>query len=131
MPESQNTWKSDVITEIMAPFAFIPVRVGEKFRIVLGICAGGGEYFRYIICDNTEQLLSCMREFQKIAKSSGEMLPIPEDQTKTNCISQMLCDDGQKYHGDQLNTIEALLRMEEDSFTPWNGDVSILRPDDV
>ena len=56
---------------------------------------------RYIICNGVGQFLECLSRFYKIAKDSGEMLPMPEDHAKTSCISQMLCDDGQEYHGEQ------------------------------
>lgn len=118
-----------MVTEITAPFAFIPVRIGESFRILLGKYTGEDWYSRYIICNGVGQFLECLSRFYKIAKDSGEMLPMPEDHAKTSCISQMLCDDGQEYHGEQYNPIEGLLRAEESVFTPWNGDVSLLHLD--
>ena len=83
----------------------------------------------YIICNGVGQFLECLSRFYKIAKDSGDMLPMPEDHAKTSCISQMLCDDGQEYHGEQYNPIEGLLRAEESVFTPWDGDVSLLHLD--
>ena len=129
MPKHQNGGKSDMVTEITAPFAFIPVRIGESFRILLGKYTGEDWYSRYIICNGVGQFLECLSRFYKIAKDSGEMLPMPEDHAKTSCISQMLCDDGQEYHGEQYNPIEGLLRAEESVFTPWDGDVSLLHLD--
>lgn len=32
-----------------------------------------------------------------------------------------------EYHGGQYNPIEGLLRAEESVYTPWNGDVSLLK----
>lgn len=84
MPKGKNSSKNDMLIKISAPYAFITVRVGEDFRILLGKFGTPDEYYRYIVCHGVEQFLECLREFYQIAKDSGEMLPAPEDGDKTN-----------------------------------------------
>lgn len=127
MQKGKNSGKNDILTRISAPFAFIAVRVGEDFRILFGKLGTPDAYSRYVVCHGVDQFLECLREFYKIAKVSGEMLPAPEDHDKTRCISQMLQDDGEEYHEGQYNPIEGLLRAEDTEFTLWNGDVSLLK----
>lgn len=127
MRDIKNGSKNDIVTRISAPYFFIVVRIGEDFRVWLGKCGTPDEYFRYIICKGAEQFRECLKAFYRIAKDSGEMLPKPEDHTKTACISQMLDDDGLEYHEGQYNPIEGLLRVEENTFTLWNGDLSLLK----
>ena len=79
------------------------------------------------MCRGVDQFLDCLEKFYEIAKASGEMLPVPEDPGMTRCISQMLQDDGEEYHGEQYNAIEGLLRAKESIFTLWNGDVLLLK----
>lgn len=129
MPNGKNGGKNDIVTRISSPFAFIVVRVGEDFRIILGKFGTPDEYSRRILCKGAEQFLECLKIFYKIAKSDGEMLPRPKDHAETACISQMLWDDGLEYHEGQYNPIEWLLQADESDFTPWNGDKSLLRPD--
>lgn len=128
MRDIKNGSKNDIVTRISAPYTFIAVRIGESFRILLGKIGTPDEYFRYIICKGAEQFQECLKEFYKVAKDSGEMLPKPKDHTKTVCLSQMLSDNGMEYHGGQYNPIEGLLRAEESMFTLWNGDVSLFKP---
>lgn len=128
MPGGRNTGKSDAVTDICLPYGFVPVRIGETFRIVCGKFAGSGQYSRFISCHGWKQFLECLDEFKKITKSSGEMLQRSDDPETTNCISQMLWDDGREYHDGRYNVIEGLLTATDDAFTPWTGDVSVLYP---
>lgn len=127
MPKSRNSSKNTMLIKIMTPYSFVAVRVGEDFRILLGRFGMPDEYSRYIMCHGADQFLECLQKFYKIAKDSGEMLPVPENPDMTRCISQMLQDDGEEYHEGQYNPIEGLLRAEDTEFTLWNGDVSLLK----
>lgn len=126
MLKSENASKRDIFTRISAPFAFIVVRVEKSFRILLGKFGTPDEYACYIICNGVKQFLECLDAFYKVAKASGEMLPVPEDHSKTNRISQMLQDDGLEYHDGKYNPVEGLLRADNSEFTPWSGDLQCI-----
>ena len=126
MERTKNNSKRDLIVQINYPYFFIPVRVGGNFRVLCGKINGEDVTIRRVICHGVDELLDFLRQFRDTAKSSGEMLPRPEDRTKTACLSQMLMDDGREYHGDQFNIIEGLLQANDDEFTPWTGDVAAI-----
>ena len=65
--------------------------------------------------------MDCLKAFKEAVKQNGDMLPRPEDQTVTNCVAQMLVDDGELYQNGKYNPIEQLLRADSNEFTPWNG----------
>ena len=127
MPKKENGGKSDVVTELYLPYAFIPVRMGENIRVLCGKFAGEGQYSSFISCNGWKQLLECLDWFKRTAKASGEMFQRTDDTNRTNCISQMLYDDGQEYHDGQYNAIEGLLRAEKSTFTPWDKDLPSLK----
>lgn len=122
MKTADNSAKRDLVVQISFPYFFVPVRVGDKFRILCGKIDGEDITIRRVICQGVDALLDCLRQFRDLAKNSGEMLSRPEDRTKTTCLSQMLMDDGREYHGDQFNIIEGVLRATDDEFIPWTGD---------
>ena len=128
MERAKNNSKNNLIVQINFPYFFIPVRVDDSFRVMCGKVDGEDVIVRRIICRDVDSFLDCLRKFRDVAKSSGEMLPIPEDRTRTVCISQMLIDDGREYHGKQYNVIEALLRASDDEFTAWDGDITMVFP---
>lgn len=126
MEGTKNDSKNNLIVQINLPYFFVPVRIGNNFRILCGKINGENVIIRRVICHGVNELLDFLRQFRDTAKSSGEMLPKPEDRTKTACLSQMLMDDGREYHGDQFNIIEGLLQANDDEFTPWTGDVAAI-----
>ena len=126
MERTKNNSKRDLIVQINYPYFFIPVRVGGNFRVLCGKINGEDVTIRRVICHGVDELLDFLRQFRDTAKSSGEMLPRPEDRTKTACLSQMLMDDGREYHGDQFNIIEGLLQANDEEFIPWTGDVAAI-----
>lgn len=124
MPQKIKSGKSDIITEIMLPYVFIPVRIGESFRILCGKVNGEDINAKYVRCHGVDELLDFLKKVRDFANDSGEMLPKPEDPTKTACLSEMLIDDGKEYHGNQFNIVEGLLQLNDDAFIPWAGDIT-------
>lgn len=126
MKTADNSAKRDLVVQINLPYFFVPVRVGDRFKILCGKIDGEDITIRRVICHGVDALLDCLRQFRDLAKNSGEMLSRPEDRTKTTCLSQMLMDDGREYHGDQFNIIEGLLRATDDEFIPWTGNTAAI-----
>lgn len=126
MEGAKNDSKHDMVVQIDLPYFFIPVRVGDNFRVMCGKVDGDDITIRRVICHDVDALLDCVRKFRDLAKNSGEVLPRPEDRTKTTCLSQMLLDDGREYHGEQFNIIEGLLRATDDEFISWTGDAAAI-----
>lgn len=123
MPKETNASKNNLVTKINKPFYFVPVHVDALFRIE----CGRGYNSRRISCGSAEELLECVKCFYATAKASGDMLPSPDDPALTNCVSKMLRDDGREYdQSGEQNEIEAIIRADASSFTPWNGDFSWL-----
>lgn len=122
----KNGSKRDLTVQINLPFFCIPVRLGNNYRVLCGKINSENVVIRRAICHGVDELLDFLRQFRDTAKSSGEMLPRPEDRTKTACLSQMLMDDGREYHGDQFNIIEGLLQANDDEFIPWTGDIAAI-----
>ena len=120
MKGTDNTSKRDMVVQISVPYFFIPVRVGENYRIMCGKIDKENEVVCRIICHGTDELLDFLKKFRNFAKESGDMRPREKDRTKTACLSEMLIDDGYEYHGDQFNVIEGLLQADEDLFTPYS-----------
>lgn len=124
MEGGKNDSKNNSVVQINLPYFFIPVRVGDTFRTLCGKVNGEDVTAQRVICHGVDELLDFLRKFRDFAKSSGAMLPRPEDRTKTACLSQMLIDDGREWHGDQYNPIEELLRVNDDELIPWRGDIT-------
>lgn len=124
MEGRKNNSKNNSVVQINLPYFFIPVRVGDTFRTLCGKVNGEDVIAQRVICHGVDELLDFLRKFRDFAKSSGAMLPRPEDRTKTSCLSQMLIDDGREWHGDQYNPIEGLLRVNDDELIPWRGDIT-------
>ena len=123
MPKETNASKKDLVTMINKPFYFVPVHVDSLFRIE----CGQGYNNRRITCSSADELLKCVKCFYDTAKASGDMLPPSDDPALTNCVSQMLRDDGREYEpSGKPNGIEAIIRADASSFTPWDGDFSWL-----
>ena len=128
MADKSNHAKLDSVTGIMLPYVFLPVKVGNEFRVLCGKADYsavsddyGLESLQMISCRGIEQFLDFLKAFKETIKQNGDMLPRPEDQTVTNCVAQMLVDDGELYHDEKYNPIEQLLRADSSDFTPWNG----------
>lgn len=124
-----NGGKSDIVTEIMLPYVFLPVRVGNTFRVLCGRAkhhADTNDYdlttLKMIVCQGVNEFFEFVREFKKAAETNGDMSERPNDHSLTNCAVQMFADDGQEYHDNIYNPIEMLLRAGEDEFESWNGD---------
>lgn len=125
MEGAKNSSKNNLVVQINLPYFFVPVRVGNNFRVLCGKINDGDAIIRRIICYSVDELLDFLRQFRDVAKSSGDMLPRPEDCAETTCLSQMLKDDGREYHGEQFNIIEGLLRANDDEFTPWTDNTAV------
>lgn len=133
MPYKINGGKSDIVTEILLPYVFIPVRVGETFRVLCGKArydTGTDDFdittLKKITCEGVDEFYRLLFDFKRASSQNGDMLSRPDDRTTTNCVAQMFEDDGQEYHGDQPNIIERLLRADENEFLHWDGDISWL-----
>lgn len=124
--ETRNSTKSDKLTEINIPYYFIPVRVGSTFRVACGKASNNSH--RWVVCRTYDEFHDFLEKFHKFAIDAGDMAErYTDDLTKTRCISEMLQDDGQAYHGDQPNPLETLLHMDEGQFTPWDGNLMWLK----
>ena len=128
MADKSNHAKLDSVTSIMLPYVFLPVKVGNEFRVLCGKADYstvsddyGLESLQMISCRGIGRFLDCLKAFKEAVKQNGDMLPRPEDQTVTNCVAQMLVDDGELYQNGKYNPIEQLLRADSNEFTPWNG----------
>lgn len=124
-----NGGKSDSVTEIMLPYVFLPVRVGNVFRVLCGRAqyhADTNDYglttLKMIVCQGADEFFKFIKEFKKVAGANDDMFKRPNDHSLTSCAAQMFADDGREYHGDIYNPVEMLLRASEDEFEHWNGD---------
>lgn len=120
-----NAGKSDIVTEIMLPYVFLPVQVGDIFHILCGKAqyhADSDNYdistLKMISCQGVDEFFQFVKEFRKLAKANGDMIQRPDDHSLTNCFAQMFADDGQEYYNGKRNPTEYLLQADESAFTP-------------
>lgn len=121
-----NGGKSDSVTEIMLPYVFIPVRIGEVFRVLCGKAQYHTDTNNYdlatlkmIACQGTDEFLKLIKAFREAVKANGDMSKRPDDHNLTSCVAQMIADDGQEYHDGKYNANEKLLGAEESDFMPY------------
>lgn len=95
-----NGGKSDSVTEIMLPYVFLPVRVGNMFRVLCGRAqyhADTNDYdlttLKMIACQGADEFFKFVKEFKKAAEANGNMSKRPNDHSLTNCAAQMFADD--------------------------------------
>lgn len=125
IPGAKNGVKSDRLTEINAPYYFVPVRVRNTFRVACG--KASNDSHKWIICFTYDEFHDFLEKFHKCAMNAGDMTERYDDPTKTRCVSEMLQDDGRAYQDNQPNPIEVLLHMAEGQFVAWDGDLTWLQ----
>ena len=130
MPQKINSGKSDIVTEIMLPYVFIPVRIGESFRVLCGKARYDAEtddfdmsILKMITCDAVDKFYKLLTDFKKVANQNGDMLSRPDDRTVTNCVVQMFADDGLEFHGTYFNPTERLLRASDSDLIPYYDNI--------
>lgn len=120
-----NSGKSDIVTEIVLPYTFLPVRIENVFRIMCGKAkyhADTDDYdmgtLKLISCQGVDEFFQFVKAFKKAVVANGDMVQKSEDRNLTSCVVKMFADDGQEYYNGQRNPVEYLLQADEETFTP-------------